>query len=126
MGGRVLSTATSSVEHVLGDLVQRGIQLKVADGRLQFWPRSALTSERIWSLKQHKSQLIQILQGSNRWRAAQMIRAARRSGDRGYAITLRDAWRERVAICVISGNSPLQEAYQIAMVELESVTYSKT
>ena len=120
-----MTMSTLAAANFITYLVQLGVQLKLVGDRLQYRSHYPLTPALINEIRQHKPTLTRVLCNAHRWRATQVIRAARRSGDRGYAITLRDAWRERVAICVISGNSPLQEAYQIAMAELESVTYSQ-
>jgi hypothetical protein len=53
-----------------------------------------------------------------RLQAAELIRDARRAGDRGRAIAMRDAWRERLAICEIDGSLPTENAQQIALKEL--------
>lgn len=56
-----------------------------------------------------------------RHRAALLIRAARRQGS-ARAIELRDAWRERLAICSIDGGLPTHEAEQIALIELLEIS----
>ncbi len=55
--------------------------------------------------------------------AARMIRearrgSARRDGDVGRAVAMRDAWRERLAICTVDGELPVWDAERIALDEL--------
>jgi hypothetical protein len=50
--------------------------------------------------------------------AATLIRGARRRGDTGEAVALRDAWRERVAICTVDGGLSEGEAQEVAAEEL--------
>lgn len=71
--------------------------------------------------------------GWTRLRAAELIRDARRHDIRGRtaeAVAMRDAWRERLAICTIdsSGGGGLTEdhAERVALDELETMLYSKT
>ena len=47
-----------------------------------------------------------------------MIREAR-GADPNQAVALRDAWRERLAICTIDGGVPEADAERIALAELE-------
>ena len=54
-----------------------------------------------------------------RRRAARLIRAARRAGDHNRGVAMRDAWRERVAICQIDGVLALTEAERVAIAELD-------
>lgn len=53
--------------------------------------------------------------------AARLIRDARRGGDAERAVTLRDAWRERLAICTVDGGIPLADAEPLALDELRTV-----
>ena len=53
--------------------------------------------------------------------AARLIRDARRGGDDGRAVALRDAWRERLAICTMDGNLPVRDAEGVALNELRSI-----
>ena len=53
-------------------------------------------------------------------RAARLIREARRRQGRDRAITLRDAFTERVAICTIDGGQDQRQAERIAVHEIES------
>ena len=53
-----------------------------------------------------------------RLQAAELIREARRAGDRGRAIAMRDTWRERLAICEIDGSLPTEDAQRISLKEL--------
>lgn len=52
--------------------------------------------------------------------AARLIRLARQQFGAERAATLRDAWRERLAICTVSGQLSLADAERIALRELES------
>ena len=52
--------------------------------------------------------------------AARLIRDARRGGGDWRAIALRDAWRERLAICTLDGGIPLADAERIALGELRN------
>ena len=54
----------------------------------------------------------------SRRQAARLIRDARRVGDHGRAVALRDAWRERVAICEIDGGLVLADAERVAFEEV--------
>ncbi len=53
--------------------------------------------------------------------AARLIRDARRGGEAERAVTLRDAWRERLAICTVDGGIPLADAERLALDELRTV-----
>jgi hypothetical protein len=55
----------------------------------------------------------------NRNQAAQLIRKERRNGARGRAISLRDAWRELLAICEIDGGLTPEDATRVALHELQ-------
>jgi hypothetical protein len=50
--------------------------------------------------------------------AARLIREARRGGDVGRAVALRDAWRQRLAICTIDGGLSERDAERVALDEL--------
>ena len=56
--------------------------------------------------------------GVSRSRVARMIREARGAAP-NQAVVLRDAWRERLAICTIDGGVPEADAERIALAELE-------
>ena len=56
--------------------------------------------------------------GATRSRVARLIREARGANPSG-AMALRDAWRERLAICTIDGGMPEADAERIALAELE-------
>ncbi len=58
---------------------------------------------------------------SARDETARLIRDARRGGDNGRAAALRDAWRERMAICTMDGAISLADAERIALDELGSI-----
>ena len=55
-----------------------------------------------------------------RRRAARAIREARRRGDRDAAVALRDCWRERLAICLESGDIASATAEAVAAAEVEA------
>ena len=55
-----------------------------------------------------------------RRQAARVIRQARRVGDRDRAISMRDGWRERVAICCEHGGLSEAEAEGVALQEVRS------
>ncbi len=59
-----------------------------------------------------------------RGRAAELIRDAQRHSD-GQAVAMRDAWRERLAVCTIDGGLTEDHAEQVALDELEIMLYSK-
>lgn len=66
--------------------------------------------------------------GWTRRRAAELIRNARRRDIRektGEAVAMRDAWRERLAVCTIDGGLTEDRAEQVALDELETMLYSK-
>ena len=58
---------------------------------------------------------------SARRRAADLIRQARREGHHDHAIALRDAWHERIAVCMIDGGMTQEAAEQVALSELEGL-----
>lgn len=67
--------------------------------------------------------------GWTRRRAAELIRDARRHeirGRAGEAVAMRDAWRERLAVCTIDGGLTEDHVEQVALDELETTLYSKT
>jgi len=41
-------------------------------------------------------------------------------------VAMRDAWRERLAVCTIDGGLTEDHAEQVALDELETMLYSKT
>ena len=53
--------------------------------------------------------------------AARLIRNARRVGDGGRAVALRDAWQERLAICTMDGGLSVRDAERAALDELGSM-----
>ena len=66
--------------------------------------------------------------GWTRRRAAELIREARHRGNMGRtceAVAMRDAWRERLAVCTIDGGLTEDHAEQVALNELETILYSK-
>ena len=60
--------------------------------------------------------------GSTRRHAAQLIRDARRI-DTDQAVAMRDAWRERLAICTVDGGLTNEDAEQVALAELERMLH---
>jgi len=63
--------------------------------------------------------------GWTRRRAAELIHDSRRHSA-GEAVAMRDAWRERLAVCTIDGGLTEDHAEQVALDELETMLYSKT
>ena len=55
-------------------------------------------------------------------RTAQLIRDARRI-DAGRAVAMRDAWRERLAICTVDGGLTSEDAEEICLAELEMMLH---
>jgi hypothetical protein len=62
--------------------------------------------------------------GWARRQAAELIRDARRHSA-GEAVAMRDAWRERLAVCTIDGGLTEDHAEQVALEELEKMLYSQ-
>lgn len=58
-----------------------------------------------------------------RW-AARLIRDARRI-TAGRAVAVRDAWRERVAICTVDGRLIIEDAESVALTELKTMLPSR-
>ncbi len=56
-----------------------------------------------------------------RRRTAMLIREARRAGDIGRAVRLRDAWRERIAVCRFEGVLSTADSELVALNELIEV-----
>ena len=56
-----------------------------------------------------------------RRRTAMLIREARRAGDIGRAVRLRDAWRERIDVCRFEGGLSVADAELVALNELIEV-----
>ncbi len=67
---------------------------------------------------QNLGKLIKKAPSTTRLDAARHIRQARRANDRGLSVAMRDAWRERLAICMVEGDLPLEEAQRMALEEL--------
>ncbi len=63
--------------------------------------------------------------GWTRRRVAELIRDARMRST-GEAVAMRDAWRERLAVCTIDGGMTDDCAEQVALNELERILYSQT
>lgn len=53
--------------------------------------------------------------------AARLIREARARPDREAAVAMRDAWRERLAICTVDGELSIREAEAVALDELQGL-----
>ena len=120
--------ASSSVEAVLIEIARRGVQLRGDGGRLGYRPRSALTPDLAEQLKAHKAELLALLRAADgvvinehRVAVATLIRQARRARDLDLSIALRDAWRERLAICEIDGGVRIEHAEEIALEELQKI-----
>ena len=58
--------------------------------------------------------------------AARLIRDARRGGDYGQAVALRDAWRKRLAICTVDGDLSIRDAEAVAQSELQEMVGNPT
>jgi len=118
-------TANGAAPLLVG-LARRGLELQVNGDKLRYRPRSAMTPDLAERIKGHKSDLLAILRRADREQVttvriqvAGLIRDARRCSDRGFAVALRDAWRERVAICEIDGGLPLERTESVALDELK-------
>ena len=115
MGGTVMDSPASAL---LAELVRQGIQLQAHGDRLRYKPRDALTGDLAERVKANKAELLALLQEAGpRTEAARMLRQVRRAGDSELAIALRDAWRERVAICEIDGGLSREDAEAEALTE---------
>ena len=107
---------------LLAELSQRGIQLQAHGDRLRYRPRNSVCADLAERMKTYKADLLAMLRATGpRAEAARMIRSARQAGDRDLAVTLRDAWRERVAICEIEGGLTPEEAEKVAEKNLKEV-----
>ena len=91
-----------AADMLLDELAARGITVKVHAGNLALWPRDRLTSGLRGRLREHKPELLRAL------------RLAALDEDQ------RDAWEERVAICVIDGGLSETEAEAVAWREIEA------
>jgi hypothetical protein len=115
---------------LLHDLRRAGVRVGIAgddpsmldlDG-----PEAALTPARLDHLRRHKLDLLAVLRRRDlRRHVAGLIRQARRTRP-DLAVSLRDAWRERLAVCAIDGGLTEDHAEQVALDELETMLYSKT
>ena len=119
-----------SAAALLADLTARGVELAAVEGRLRYRPRPAVTAADVSRLAAHRTELLEILtagaapapiKGTARNGAARLIRGARRAGDVELAATLRDAWRERVAICTLEGELSVRDAERVAHPDLEAM-----
>lgn len=104
---------------VLADLAHLGVRIEATGDRLRFTPSDRVGPALLDRLRRHKPDLLRAL--DPRRRAARAIRRARRHGRRPLAINLRDAWEERVAVCIIDGRLAESEAERIAMIEVEDI-----
>ena len=91
---------------LLDELADRGITVKIHAGNLALWPRDRLTSGLRGRLQEHKPELVRAL------------RLAALDEDQ------RDAWQERVAICVIDSGLSETEAEAVAWREIEAAQES--
>ena len=60
-----------------------------------------------------------------RCQVARLIYDARRNAKRDLAVALRDAWRERIAICTTDGGLTIKEAEGVAVNELLAIVAQK-
>jgi hypothetical protein len=74
-------------------------------------------AEFLWTLT-NKGEAMTLTPPMPRARTAAAIQHARRCGQRQQAIALRDAWAERMAICIIAGGLSEAEAERIAADEV--------
>lgn len=113
---------------LVADLVWAGVRLEAAGDNLRYRPQSAMTADLVERLRDHKPELLFLLaapgygrHGWTRRQAAYLIRNARQR-DPGQAVALRDAWRERMTVCIIDGNLSEDQAEQVALAELEAAS----
>jgi len=132
-------TATLEATVVRAEARRLGIELRAEGGRLRYRPREAMTADLAEKLRACKGDLLDVIgtvgvsQGDcPRRRAADMIRKARRTGDDDLAIALRDAWRERVAICKTDAGLTREQAEKVAeenirvlLVSQDSIRYNR-
>lgn len=104
---------------LLADLAHVGVRIEADGDRLRFTPRDRVGPDLLDRLRLHKPDLLRAL--DPRQRAAGAIRRARRRGRRPLAVNLRDAWEERVAVCLIDGRLAESEAERIATIEVEDI-----
>ena len=123
-------TAKAAAAAVLAQLTHRNIELQAHGDRLRFRPRSAMTADLAERVKLHKTDLLAILRATDadtpRARAARLIRQVRKAGNDGLAIALRDAWRERLAICEIDGRLSADDAEVVAEGEMQDTLDLRT
>ncbi len=140
-----MTTTPCPVSLLLVELARRGIELRAAGDRLRYRPRAAMTPDLADRLAAHRGDLLAILAAADaakpafatlggatveavapfksaaRDGAARLIRDARRGGDDGRAVALQDAWRERLAICMVDGNLSIRDAEAVALDELRTI-----
>ena len=123
-----MSAIPTSAAVLLAELTQRGFELQVRGDRLRYRPRSAMTPDLARRVRDHRDELIAILTESQdrptetpRDKAARLIREARRNGSHEFAAVLRDAWRERVAICEIDGGLSVEAGEAVAEKEIRNM-----
>ena len=127
-----MSATPTPAAVLLAELNQRGFELQIHGERLRYRPRSAMTPDLAERIRRYKGELMAILLAvrrrltqTPRSRAAKLIREARRDGNRELAAILRDAWRERIAICEIDGGLSTEAAEEVAGKNIQSVLDSQ-
>ncbi len=113
---------------LLAGLAELGIQLQVQGQRLRYQPLAAMTADLAERSKAHKGELLTMLGGADgrpvivaRLFAARLLGDARGAGELDLAVALRNAWRERMAICEIDGGLTQRHAEQVAASNLKEV-----
>jgi len=124
------SCAADPVVQLLVELIRCGITVAVAGDNLRFRPRDRMTPDLAERLESHKGVVQALLRGDGigdrrgvhddtpRHRAAGLIRAARCLHGRQHARMMRDAWHERMAVCVVDGGLRIVAAEIVALDEL--------
>ncbi len=110
---------------LLADLQRAGVRVRIAADDAHALdlagPQSVLSVTRLEELRQCKPQLLAFLRRrALRQHVAQMIRQTRRVNPR-RAAALRDAWRERLAICMIDGGLSEPDALGVAFADLQNM-----
>lgn len=111
---------------LLHDLRRAGVSVALAAGDATALdiegPQAAMSPDRLNRIRQCKPELLVMIRRRDlRRRAAEQVRRARRQSA-GEAITLRDAWRERMAACTIDGGLTEAFAERVAWDELENLS----
>lgn len=112
MGGTV-----SAPIDVLNELRARGVELRAQGNRLRFRPVDRVTPDLLARLREHKAELLAILDGPGRWarRAAALLSTVANPGIRA---DLRELFEHRAAVCEFDGGLSRTEAERIAFEEL--------